>query len=112
MNHTKEILVRALALIDTPEKWIKERPKAIVNGQQCYCASHAISRARESYRKELLTTDQDAVLPEMVLPWRILADAIPRKIYQENIGIPGWNDAVERTHAEVVSIFEKAINAA
>lgn len=102
---TVEILRAARAKIEKPEAWAKggfacdargyavgaRNPLAI-----CFCSIGAIRRVTASFAEELAARD---VLSEIV----------------EAIGMYGlaeWNDAPERTHAEVLAAFDKAISLA
>lgn len=83
---TSEILTAARALIDTPEKWCNTSPTGRLGEKQC--AGRAI---------ETVAALQGP-LPAV--------NAFIRAIGTQNIG--KWNDAPERTHAEVMAAFDKA----
>lgn len=89
-------LIAARALIATPEKWLKGM---LDNNAGCYCAMGAVR--------------QIAVQPEHQRLWRVsqtdeyklLCRALPKPYF----GIPGFNDARETTHADVLALFDRAI---
>ncbi len=104
---TAEVLRKALALIDTPEKWTKVVIARNAHGKEvshrsadavCFCMDGALARAadleisRGRYEYEGAT--------------RAIRTATGEREYWL------WNDAPERTHAEVVAAFQKAIAAA
>lgn len=82
-----EILIAARALIDTPEKWVKGRKYG------CWCARDAII----------------AVAPDEPRSTNSALATLKRAIGRP--GIVSWNDAPERTHAEVMAAFDRAIAA-
>ena len=109
-----EVLKAARALIDTPEKWTKwdnaqrsDGASVAIADSQAYkfCASAAIVRVwavgcAEAQEDNLLRrkTNLDAV------------DALRKVVWGErDYPIAQWNDAPERTHAEVMEAFDKAI---
>ena len=112
MNHEKITthFQRALALIDTPEKWTKGANERDSYGNDLensehsetkvasYCAVGAIVAAYEP------TWD---VTPYRLL--RYLLKAIEHHTDQIPISVATWNDNSIRTHAEVLEAFEWAI---
>lgn len=96
----KEILIAARAKIESPENWTRGGGRARTEGP--HCSQTAIYPATaETYR--------DA-LPAMTL----LASAMGIDSDQSCILglIWNWNDRNERTHAEVLAAFDRAIAAA
>lgn len=89
MSTTHEILIAARALIDTPKKWVKSAYHREKNGLHSYCAAGALISVEAPGR-----TAYDC-----------LAEAIGYRCVSD------WNDAPERTHAEVLAAFDKAIAA-
>ncbi len=88
---TRDILIAARALIDTPEKWVKETMHQTRNGIDCYCTMGALMKADHKAPSEVFET------------------------FRVSNGLNSvfrWNDAPERTHAEVLAAFDKAIEGA
>lgn len=86
-----EHLRAANALIDMPEKWTKNKEIACnPDGTYSYCMMGALERTQRNNRKA----------------HRILCSVI------DGASLTGWNDAVERTHTEVMAAFDRAIEIA
>lgn len=91
-------LVKARALIADPAKWGKgPRGGGYERGPCTFCAAEAIEESspnlaarNEAYR----TLEKSIGVPTLALT------------------LVEWNDARERTHAEVLAAFDKAIEAA
>lgn len=83
----RDDLIKAKALIDTPEKWLQGALKR--NG--CFCAMGAG-----------LETRNDEVL-------FALQHHLPNPAWDT---IPGFNDAPTTTHADIMALFDRAIAAA
>ena len=86
-------LERARALIDTPDKWLQGKlRKSGSDGKPCrWCvlgACYQIAERDEPARYHNMTKALNGVLGEPVTD---------------------WNDAPERTHAEVLAAFDRAI---
>jgi len=81
------ILKSARAKIANPEDWGKGR-RGLDRPRETYCAAEAIE-----------TTSHSA---ERMRAYRALG-------YASGINITEWNDAPERTHAEVIAAFNLAI---
>lgn len=91
---TREVLIKAKALIDTPEKWCQGE---FVDTDGRICASAAIARVGFN------------IAPEMEIAARYaLLNTINHHGAWE-VNIPGYNDA--HTHAEVMEMFDRAIEA-
>jgi hypothetical protein len=88
-NTTADVLRRARALIDSPEKWIKGAYGLRADDPHCvYGALDVVAHMRPCRGFEL---------------------------FREAVGtrhIEAWNDAPERTHAEVMAAFDRAIELA
>jgi hypothetical protein len=84
-NPVADVLRRARALIDTPEKWCQGQCEL----GEAKCALGAILGADPNYAAAALA------LNRVVAP-----------------NIPAWNDAPERTHADVMAAFDRAITLA
>ena len=94
------VLERARARIDTPEKWAKgwyafaangDRRWAGEAGAERFCCIGAIGREVDDVQRyeEAMTAIRDAAPCE---------------------NVARWNDAPERTHAEVMAAFDKALS--
>lgn len=91
-NSTAEILRAAKARIDTPEKWgqgynLLSTPKR--------CSTQAISTALGLDLMDYGVLD--------TAPYEVLAAVVGH----DQVG--NWNDAPERTHADVMAAFDRAI---
>ena len=86
-NEVADLLRRARALVDAPEKWMKH-PRG-----DRLCAGLAITFA------------SDGDLNTELRAYHALREVAPFP----NGGIAQWNDAPERTHAEVLQAFDRAI---
>lgn len=86
-NEVADVLRRAKALIDTPEKWTQGN---FCGDHDSFCAWGAIFRAAASV---------NAQSPE---PYNQMCKVVGQHL-------PNWNDATERTHAEVMAAFDRAI---
>lgn len=107
MKTTVEILTEAKALINTPERWTKGKFAALADGSSahwdnpnatCYCIVGAIFLAEEHMNVAASPTTTRAIMK-----------AVGAKISRD---VSVWNDAPERTHAEVMDAFDRAIELA
>lgn len=97
---THDVLVKARALIDKPEAWTKgalarastgRRAREDGPGAVCWCVSGAIICANGGqYHRGAFRAFEASLGPNRPV-------------------IPHWNDAPERTHAEVLAAFDRAI---
>lgn len=90
-----ELLKRARALIDAPEKWTQDASRRDFGGKLAFCMSGALQSS---------------------FGFGIVNDPTYSKLYQrlhdaagKPCSIEGWNDARYRTHAEVMACFDRAI---
>lgn len=91
---TIEILKKARELLSDPTHWMKGGCNAShVREATAFCAWHAICKVNAPDYSEKL--DNSTIL---------LAFNFSRLIY-----LFGWNDAPERTHAEILQRFDEAI---
>jgi hypothetical protein len=90
-NPVADVLRRAKALIDSPEKWGKGRglcnPKDL--GMDALCALTAVSTVTNGRGH-----------------WRAAVDALERSAGK---AVYLWNDRPETTHADIMAGFDKAI---
>lgn len=100
----KTDLIAARALIDTPEKWCKDAQSYTTSGEvttfddvgACsWCAAAAIA---------VHASDFDA----RVEAYGLLAEAVGIPA-DESWRLVDWNNAPERTHADVLDAFDTAI---
>jgi hypothetical protein len=101
-----EVLEGALEILRDPKRWTKREYSRDINDRdcsphssraKCFCAIGAIMRVSGSR-------------PELSTLWALHIEAtnvLRRVTRQYDIGV--WNDAPERTHAEIIQGFEKAI---
>lgn len=95
----REDLIAAKALIDAPEKWKKSRGED-GPGTPC-CMAVAVSRVHG-----LGTPAGNAAL-------EALRDALPRGAgsgWFRASALGTYNDAPETTHADIMAVFDRAIN--
>lgn len=92
----KENLIKAKALIDTPEKWT--RGEYMHSG--CFCALGALAEA----------LDIDPVSARLSMTPELLAlrGAVPEPFFS----VWRYNDEPSTTHADVLALFDRAIEAA
>lgn len=108
----REVLIAAKALIDTPEKWGKDGFVQLRNGTTCYCVEGAVMAAMgcpavlSDERPATVLSRANMEFEREVL--RFIANSVGTQIRL----IPDWNDAPERTHAEVMDAFTRAIELA
>lgn len=95
----KEILIKAKALIDTPEKWIKDVYFRKVGENNCYCALGAICEVSGLLSYHISSSPAGKHLKSVV-----------DEHLQEGQSFAVYND--EHTHAEVMAAFDKAIETA
>lgn len=94
---TKEVLIAAKALIDTPGKWCKGAYKSN-DGRYCAVgAADAVAPASTATR---------------VVVYDALFDAMPRWYRSRKYIASKFNDARRTTHADVMAWFDRAIAAA
>lgn len=103
MQETKEIFEKAKELINAPEKWIRG----------AYCRE-AMNDTGDMVGSCLLGFCTLGSLLE-ASPTEVSIQALSTIFNRTNgledypISVAEWNDAPERTHAEVMSAFDKAI---
>ncbi|MBC2806575.1 hypothetical protein C3Y94_025835 [Rhizobium ruizarguesonis] len=103
MNRILHILTQAQELIRDPEHWAKEAYYATAGGKiatintaTCFCTAGAV--------RKVMGTGEDP-LPAL----RILRSLLPNGTHDNTEGpILVWNDFPERTHDEVMELFDKA----
>lgn len=97
----KEVLVRARARIDTPEKWGKGYEACgLTPGCMTECVGIALDRAAAS----TFSYSED---PGWNLAREMFRDAAG--LSDDAGSIIDWNDDPDRTHVEVMAVFDKAI---
>lgn len=103
MSTAADVLREARRLIERPENWIKGTAEAVnKDGEKCYCAIGALEAATES-------AGRHGPLGHGPLFWaahRALRDVIPGRLIQV------YNDYPGTTHADIVAVFDKAIEKA
>lgn len=97
------VLIKARAKIADPWNWGKGRRGGQRDMHTC-CAAEAIEEAGKQ-----LMLRATAYVHRQMAALTALRNAIPDG---ENGAIIDWNDAPERTHAEVLAAFDQAIKAA
>jgi len=105
----KEILIAAREIVTEPEHWTRGHYAASARGDMtvvtsceavCFCAVGAIRRA--------VWEDGD----ENIANAKMAVGQLCRKVgLAGEITLVSWNDAKGRTHAEVLALFDKAIEA-
>ena len=103
MDTVQQILIAARALIATPEKWTQGESARTSYGLPCgfyadcadqFCMSGALERVCSGDRHRASVAGN------------YLRDAISASSFVN------WNDAPERTHADVMAAFDRAIELA
>ena len=92
-NKIADMLRRAKASLDTPDKW-----------WQRGCMGRR--RIAQSSRCALVAIDKAGEGAEWVSAGTVFAEAVGLKYASE---IPRWNDAETTTHADLMAAFDKAI---
>lgn len=94
-----QILREARALIDAPEKWVGggDLSKGAIDGPDTFCAAYACGNRGNSDNDRARTYLETAI-------------GLSPTGMMSRLG--AWNDAPERTHAEVMTAFDKAIELA
>jgi hypothetical protein len=102
---TAEILIAAKALINTPESWAQLAYEGAGSPPKCYCPMGAVnvtaglnSTHGEEFRGEETPMYKEA-----------LFKAVGVESQHE---FEGWNDQEYRTHQEVMTAFDRAIEMA
>lgn len=93
----REDLIAAKALIDTPDKWGQEEYEPRPG---CYCIFGAIAKAKGVKAAPRLELGHEAYALRMALPSEFLG------------GVVDYNDDLATTHADIMALFDRAIEAA
>jgi hypothetical protein len=99
---TSDILIAAKARIDSPEKWCKGVSWRTKSGDVTECSEIAYSCCGYGAITAVLSEDNRASMPHIQAN-TTLELAIGGQLFSR------WNDAPERTHAEVMAAFDRAI---
>jgi hypothetical protein len=92
---TKDTLIKARALIDTPHKWIKNRYAGWREDDiACYCAYGALEQA-VNFNPTIKKPAYD-----------VLASFVPNGEI-----VVSYNDHYDTTHEDIMNLFDKAIAA-
>jgi len=86
-NTVADVLRRAKALIDTPEKW----SKGVFGPGLCVLGAVYVANGRED-------------VSDTHVPWLVKALGL-----RNGCQVFEWNDAPETTHADVMAAFDRAI---
>lgn len=92
----RENLIKAKALIDAPEKWHKG---SLRNGS-CLCAMGAVW--------DSLKSDGHTGWCRGTLEYRAVVSALPEPFND----VPPFNDDPNTTHADIIALFDRAIEGA
>ena len=116
-----QVLKGAREILARPESWTqnalaKDAAGAAIEGvlseeATCWCASGAIWKAMDAdpFGGDVDTPTRDLALDAKLAIIGQLIEADGRKTRWT---VPSWNDALERTHEEVIAAFDRAIEAA
>jgi hypothetical protein len=91
----KQNLIAAKLLIDTPEKW--GQGEYAQDG--CFCAIGALAEA--------MNIDPVSAKLSMTREFKTLRDSVPEPFY----GVWRFNDDEATTHADIMALFDRAIEA-
>lgn len=94
----RDNLIAARALIDTPEKWGKEHYEPRPG---CFCVSGALAK--------VYGVDPNPQNCEAGPEYRALYAAVPNGPWS---GPVNYNDHPDTTHADIMALFDRAIEAA
>lgn len=89
-NDVADVLRRARALIDAPEKWIQRAAK--IGGRMCMFGALSVALG-----------SKDSTVPAGDKSLRLLSLGVG------GCSVSRFNDAPERTHTEVLAAFDRAI---
>lgn len=100
----RDDLVAAKALIDTPEKWCQGTyAKSLSAAQPARCTMGALR----------VITHTDAWAVKNTKPYKALVDQLPKTGEHDWLmGVVRFNDDPATTHADIMALFDRAINAA
>lgn len=101
MATVKENLIAAKALIDTPDKWAHENSMRRIEGGNCLCALDAVSAA---IGKAWKGGDEERAALESQVPSGRWSRYKLHPVAQ-------YNDHPDTTHADIMSLFDRAIEA-
>ena len=101
-NTTADVLRRARALIDSPEKWCKDK---LSDGAHSYCVRGALIKAIAGSVDEFL---DDVHIRSLQSAERALGFPGYDGKHGEPL-LPEWNNARDRNHPEIMAAFDKAI---
>lgn len=98
----KEILIAAKAKIDTPEKWAKNAAAYDEHGYPC-----------DRYEGRAVSWCSLGAIDAVIDPCERHGTWWVREALRDIVGlsIAEWNDHPDRTHAEVMAAFDRAIEA-
>lgn len=109
MSEVKELLIKAKALIDTPEKWVQgfyatdnlgHRVSACSSQAVCFCSDGALRHAAD--------VEVGSSTPTYVTAMNTLCEVVAA--LTQHRSHTRYND--EHTHAEVMRVFDLAIEIA
>jgi len=103
---TKQILIDAKALIDTPEKWCKGHFTIYASPLQ-HCTRGAVTWAGEYNRDNCGSRESTT---ETWLARILLEKSVPNPRLSGNI--IAYNDLPETTHQDIMTLFDNAIKKA
>mgnify|MGYP000343617243 CR=1 FL=1 len=99
---TREILIAAKAKIDTPEKWAQGCEARDANGDPCGTKTPvAVRRCTIGAVNAVTSTCADANAALRAIS----------AVANTHLRIMAWNDHPDRTHAEIMAAFDRAIEA-
>lgn len=98
MESVKENLIAARSLIDAPEKWGKGDAYGIITPRGCKCAMVAVS--------EVCKVDAAFKVTRSALE-----SQLPPGFITSSWPVVDFNDHSDTTHAEIMSLFDRAIAA-
>ncbi len=104
--NTKEILIAAKALIDTPDKWSQDNFVDEKDGKVCYCMAGAVLTAQGAEKGALADSFNNDFWANNALI--ALSKSLPGPASLDS-RIPFFNDCEETTHKEVMQAFDHAI---
>ena len=107
MDQIKDLLRRAKALIDKPERWTKGTDKRGARGQVLSSSERGNAVCSRCAASAIFESSAD--INQAKEARSLLRAAIERHTGHSPFWLCVWNDAEERTHGQVMQAFDWAI---
>lgn len=105
-----DVLRKARALIDSPEKWTQHTWARWSNGEQCTIGARSAAQfSAGGTLCRVTVAPHKSSDPKYRKQFEALEAAENILVAVVGMKVEAWNDAPERTHAEVLEAFDRAI---